>query len=98
MDTNIDQKSIRTILQDRFGRHMSFCRLHLTDKKLAEQTGEYARVTYCMLRSKHLNMPYTPSQEWDKIVDLRSAYLRVNYIETVLRIFPILYAIDAPFN
>jgi hypothetical protein len=98
MDTNMDQKNIRMIIQDRFSRHTSFCRLHLSDKKLAEQTGVYARVTYCLLRSKHLNLPYTPSLEWDKIVDLRSAYLRVGYVEIVLRIFPILYAIDEPFD
>lgn len=93
----MDQKTIRMILQDRFSRHTGFCRLHLNDKKLSEQTGEYARVTYCLLRSKHLNLPYSQTQEWDRIADLRAAFLRLPYSEMVVRVFPMMYAIDTPF-
>lgn len=94
----MDQKTIRMILQDRFSRHNAFCRQHLNDRKLVEQTGEYARVTYCLLRSRHLNFPYAPLGEWDKITHLRSAFLRLPYSEMVMRVFPILYAVDTPFQ
>jgi hypothetical protein len=67
MDTNMEQKTIRTIVQDRFTKHMGFCRQFFADKALAEHIGEYSRITYCILRCKHLTLPFSESPEWDKI-------------------------------
>lgn len=75
----MDQKTIRTIVQDRFTRHMGFCRQFLAEKALAEHIGDYARMTYCILRSKHLNLQYGEVPEWDKIAELRSSFLRIGF-------------------
>lgn len=53
MDTVLDQKAIRTIVQDRFSKFAINNRQYVN-----EGMAEYSRMTYCILRSKHLNTPY----------------------------------------
>lgn len=68
LDTNMDPKVVRTIVQDRFARHLNFCRQIVNEKDMGARVNEYARATYFLLRSKHLNIPYSLTWDWDHMV------------------------------
>ena len=95
LDTNLEHKVLRTIVQDRFSSHMKFYREHTTHDIFNDDVTLYSRMAYCILRSHVLNptSDVTSPFENQLAAYYRSLNLGCSYGEIALLVYPMPYGI-----